>query len=193
MALRPRTPWARALLPATRCRASGQLEALLSSPVLGVRLLTALQVLQVHLLHNQVRIWRHTAGVHGPHCVHLDGRAHGQDEVVQATRRHRVPLGVGLSVGRQPGSDREERSGGVEQHEVAQLTPRKRPGPLDEEVERAAATKVPGEESGDHFRHISNAQAMQQDGNKRLVAVSVWRVAASSESLSTPEEPREPC
>ena len=46
MALRPRTPGARALLPATRCRASGQLEAFLSSPVLDVRLLTALQVLQ---------------------------------------------------------------------------------------------------------------------------------------------------
>ena len=30
----------------TRCRASGQLGALLSSPVLGVRLMTALQVLQ---------------------------------------------------------------------------------------------------------------------------------------------------
>ena len=47
MALRTRAPWARALLPATRSRASGQLEALLSSPVLGVRLMTALQVLQV--------------------------------------------------------------------------------------------------------------------------------------------------
>ena len=47
MALRPRTPGARALLPATRHRASGQLGALLSSPVLGVRLMTALQVLQV--------------------------------------------------------------------------------------------------------------------------------------------------
>ena len=47
MALRTRTPWARALLPATRCRASGQLGALLSSPVLDVRLMTALQVLQV--------------------------------------------------------------------------------------------------------------------------------------------------
>ena len=35
-----------ALLPATRCRASGQLGALLSSPVLDVRLMTALQVLQ---------------------------------------------------------------------------------------------------------------------------------------------------
>ena len=58
MALRPRTPWARALLPATRCRASGQLGALLSSPVLGVRLLTALQVLQVHTLaRHRVRDW----------------------------------------------------------------------------------------------------------------------------------------
>ena len=47
MALRTRTPWARALLPAIRSRASGQLGALLSSPVLGVRLMTALQVLQV--------------------------------------------------------------------------------------------------------------------------------------------------
>ena len=46
MALRTRTPWARALLPATRSRASGQLGALLSSPVLDVRLMTALQVLQ---------------------------------------------------------------------------------------------------------------------------------------------------
>ena len=34
-----------------RSRASGQLGALLSSPVLGVRLLTALQVLQVLLEH----------------------------------------------------------------------------------------------------------------------------------------------
>ena len=47
MALRTRPPGARALLPATRSRSSGQLEALLSSPVLGVRLMTALQVLQV--------------------------------------------------------------------------------------------------------------------------------------------------
>ena len=46
MDLRTRTPGARALLPVTRSRASGQLEALLSSPVLGVRLITALQVLQ---------------------------------------------------------------------------------------------------------------------------------------------------
>ena len=47
MALRLRTPGARALQPVTRYRASGQLGALLSSPVLGVRLMTALQVLQV--------------------------------------------------------------------------------------------------------------------------------------------------
>ena len=47
MALRTRTPGARAILPVTRSRASGQLEALLSSPVLDVRLITALQVLQV--------------------------------------------------------------------------------------------------------------------------------------------------
>ena len=46
MALRTRTPGARALLPATRCQSSGPLGALLSSPALGVRLLTALQVLQ---------------------------------------------------------------------------------------------------------------------------------------------------
>ena len=37
----------RALLPATRCQSSGPLGALLSSPALGVRLPTALQVLQV--------------------------------------------------------------------------------------------------------------------------------------------------
>ena len=47
MALRPRTPGARALLPATRCQSFGPLGALLSSPALDVRLLTALQVLQV--------------------------------------------------------------------------------------------------------------------------------------------------
>ena len=47
MALRPRTPGARALLPVTRSRSSGPLGALLSSPALDVRLLTALQVLQV--------------------------------------------------------------------------------------------------------------------------------------------------
>ena len=47
MALRPRTPGARALLPATRSRSSGPLGALLSSPALDVRLMTALQVLQV--------------------------------------------------------------------------------------------------------------------------------------------------
>ena len=45
--LRTRTPWARALLPATRCQSSGPLGALLSSPALDVRLPTALQVLQV--------------------------------------------------------------------------------------------------------------------------------------------------
>ena len=47
--LRPRTPpRARAVRqePVTRCQSSGQLGALLSSPVLGVRLITALQVLQ---------------------------------------------------------------------------------------------------------------------------------------------------
>ena len=37
----------RALLPATRCQSSGPLGALLSSPALDVRLMTALQVLQV--------------------------------------------------------------------------------------------------------------------------------------------------
>ena len=47
ISLRSRTPGARALLPATRCQSSGPLEALLSSPALDVRLLTALQVLQV--------------------------------------------------------------------------------------------------------------------------------------------------
>ena len=47
MALRPRTPGARALLPATRCQSSGPLGALLSSPALDVRLIIALQVLQV--------------------------------------------------------------------------------------------------------------------------------------------------
>ena len=47
MALRPRTPHrARALLPATRYQSSGPLGALLSSPALDVRLMTALQVLQ---------------------------------------------------------------------------------------------------------------------------------------------------
>ena len=43
----PAPPRARALLPATRYRSSGPLGALLSSPALDVRLLTALQVLQV--------------------------------------------------------------------------------------------------------------------------------------------------
>ena len=47
LALRTRTPGARALLPATRCQSSGPLGALLSSPALDVRLITALQVLQV--------------------------------------------------------------------------------------------------------------------------------------------------
>ena len=54
MALRTRTPWARALLPATRCQSSGPLGALLSSPALGVRLPTALQVLQVRREFNDV-------------------------------------------------------------------------------------------------------------------------------------------
>ena len=40
-------PRARALLPATRSQSSGPLGALLSSPALDVRLITALQVLQV--------------------------------------------------------------------------------------------------------------------------------------------------
>ena len=47
MALRTGTPGARAILPATRSRSSGPLGALLSSPALDVRLITALQVLQV--------------------------------------------------------------------------------------------------------------------------------------------------
>ena len=47
LALRTRTPGARALLPATRHRSSGPLGALLSSSALDVRLLIALQVLQV--------------------------------------------------------------------------------------------------------------------------------------------------
>ena len=47
LSLRTRTPGARALLPATRCQSSGPLGALLSSPALDVRLITALQVLQV--------------------------------------------------------------------------------------------------------------------------------------------------
>ena len=47
---RTRTPGARALLPATRYRSSGPLGALLSSPALDVRLMTALQVLQVQVL-----------------------------------------------------------------------------------------------------------------------------------------------
>ena len=47
LALRTRTPGARALLPATRSRSSGPLGALLSSLALDVRLMTALQVLQV--------------------------------------------------------------------------------------------------------------------------------------------------
>ena len=46
LALRTRTPGARALLPVTRSRSSGPLGALLSSPALDVRLITALQVLQ---------------------------------------------------------------------------------------------------------------------------------------------------
>ena len=46
LSLRTRTHGARALLPATRCQSSGPLGALLSSPALDVRLLTALQVLQ---------------------------------------------------------------------------------------------------------------------------------------------------
>ena len=47
MALRTRTPRARAFLPVTRSQSSGPLGALLSSPALDVRLITALQVLQV--------------------------------------------------------------------------------------------------------------------------------------------------
>ena len=44
---RSRSCGGRALLPATRSRSSGPLGALLSSPALDVRLMTALQVLQV--------------------------------------------------------------------------------------------------------------------------------------------------
>jgi len=56
MALRTRTPHrARALLPVTRSRSSGPLGALLSSPALDVRLITALQVLQVLRTHRRKR------------------------------------------------------------------------------------------------------------------------------------------
>ena len=59
MALRTRTPGARALLPVTRSRSSGPLGALLSSPALDVRLMTALQVLQVlsSLAQHWARDW----------------------------------------------------------------------------------------------------------------------------------------
>jgi len=60
LSLRTRTPGARALLPATRCQSSGPLGALLSSPALDVRLMTALQVLQVLLAST------HTALVSSP-------------------------------------------------------------------------------------------------------------------------------
>jgi hypothetical protein len=53
LSLRTRTPGARAFLPVTRCQSSGPLGALLRSPALDVRLMTALQVLQVrtHFAH----------------------------------------------------------------------------------------------------------------------------------------------
>ena len=62
LSLRTRTPGARALLPATRYRSSGPLGALLSSPALDVRLMTALQVLQVRT---------HTRSRFGMQCYHL--------------------------------------------------------------------------------------------------------------------------
>ena len=78
MALRTRTPGARALLPATRCRASGQLGALLSSPVLGVRLMTALQVLQGSQTRGTCKAAWRRAEVHGlqrrPLCRRLQVR-----------------------------------------------------------------------------------------------------------------------
>ena len=64
LALRTRTPRARALLPVTRSRSSGLLGALLSSPALDVRLITALQVLQVLQADPQ-----HT---YIPHATHTD-------------------------------------------------------------------------------------------------------------------------
>ena len=80
-ALRTRTPGARALLPVTRCRASGQLGALLSSPVLGVRLLTALQVLQVLKVPARVSVewwcdvWMwHLEHLECSHQPHIQGR-----------------------------------------------------------------------------------------------------------------------
>ena len=54
MALRTRTPGARAFLPVTRCQSSGPLGVLLSPPALDVRLMTALQVLQVPRGEGQV-------------------------------------------------------------------------------------------------------------------------------------------
>ena len=49
-----------ALLPATRCQSSGPLGALLSSPALDVRLMTALQVLQEDKLF--FRVYMYTYG-----------------------------------------------------------------------------------------------------------------------------------
>ena len=83
LALRTRTPGARALLPATRSRASGQLGALLSSPVLGVRLMTALQVLQIlqqnSLAQHWARDWRALALTQVHHGSRLsDSREDGE-------------------------------------------------------------------------------------------------------------------
>ena len=63
--------WARALLPATRCQSSGPLGALLSSPALGVRLPTALQVLQVQ---RRKGLWdRSRAGAHEAYpCTYVE-------------------------------------------------------------------------------------------------------------------------
>ena len=51
------------LLPATRCQSSGPLGALLSSPALDVRLLTALQVLHGHVRRREAEIVSRLAAI----------------------------------------------------------------------------------------------------------------------------------
>ena len=97
MALRPRTPGARALLPVTRCRASGQLGALLSSPVLGVRLMTALQVFRSVSSGRVSRTW-------GPDDFHFSLRSctwsARYSAVLPKLSLPFLPAGVGRARGR---------------------------------------------------------------------------------------------
>ena len=88
LSLRTRTPGARALVPATRCQSSGSLGVLLSPPALDVRLMTALQVLQVKNTNFEMQRKGKTVRVRAPALGQTCARPRmpaGQTHLVRGT------------------------------------------------------------------------------------------------------------